>query len=274
MGKTTSENIDRREKFTRGAAMAFGTPLAGAGGLVAQPYITKHFDAKRQDLAANDQAAIAEEKQALADAEAAKAQAGREDIYANREEAFAAYDKMLTQQEDAYANQLAEQQNMAMQGLPEETKALMIDQTNRAAAGAVSGAESARGALGGALAAQGSSNDAYRQLASMDANQRLQNQQSYIQGQGQYAQNMGQIAGQRLDAENQLMEYNQQTYVDPAVQERMFLQGQSQQATDYQRAAQAAAMQNKAEMWNKVGEFGGQFANVGMKAVTGGMGGV
>jgi hypothetical protein len=185
------------------------------------------------------------------------------DIFQNRQEAYDAYASMVDQRREDYANQLAMSQEMAMQGLPEETKQLMIDQTNQASMNAMAGAESARGSLGAASRAQQSANDAYRQLASMDATQRLQNKQAFINAQGQYANNMGALDANMLNAQNQLADYEQQAFVDPLNQEGMFYRGQSQQGTDYQRALQGARMQNVQGIYGDLFNLGGQAIQYG-----------
>lgn len=200
-----------------------------------------------------------------------QAQEERERVFGEREDAYGEYLNMVEQRREDFGNQLAQYEQLSMQGLPEESKRLMIDQANQGAANAVQGAESARGALGGVARAQSSANDAYRQLSSMDAQQRLQNKQLYAGAMGDYAQNMGMLDQQQLLAQNQLSDYDTQANVDPLVQQQMMALGKSQQATDYQRSLEGSAMQNNAQMWNQFGELGGQFMQMGIQGD--GMGG-
>lgn len=90
---------------------------------------------------------------------------------------------------EAATQALAQSQALASQGLPQASLQLAQDQIARSQAAAVrqQAAAGAAGMIRGVGATQMRTNDAYRNIMAADAQQRLANQQQYINQLGQYA---------------------------------------------------------------------------------------
>lgn len=187
------------------------------------------------------------------------------------------YQNQLTQRQDLTDNQLSQlgsqmamYNQLASQGVPDATKAMIMQQANRAVGNQMASAESARGSLGAAARGNQTLKDTYMQLGSMDAQQRLQNKQMQAQAQGAYANQVGAL--QRGDLDWQQAAYNQ-AFVDPQYQQAAMQYGQANKQQDYAAALQGAAMQNQSQMWNQLGQGLTQLGGYGMGYGMSNMGG-
>ena len=187
------------------------------------------------------------------------------------------YIAQLDEARGAAGNQLAQMQMLGSQGLPEASKTFAMQQANRAAGTQISAAEDARGGLGGAMRAQQGLKDTYTELASMDAQQRIQNKRMAAQAQGQYANQMQSLGAAEMGANMNYMNWQENAFreanIDPLNQEAAYNYGLSNRAQDYAAALQGSAMQNEANIYNQLGQGLQSVGGYGMGGGFSGMGG-
>lgn len=247
-----------------------GTALA-VGGTAAQMYGAHKAkkEAQRQSNISygksNIDRIIADDKFNKA---VSKLQQNYEDQKSQRADLLSQRQAATDEQLAMLGSQMAMYNQLASQGVPDATKALMMQQANRAASAQLAGAESARGSLGAAGRAQQGLRDTYTDLASMDAQQRLQNKAMQAQAQGMYANQTAAANQAMLNATQQNLDWDmaakQQAYVDPQMTQAAMLYGSANRYQDYGAAAQGAAMQNQLQTWNALGQGAQQLGGYGM----------
>lgn len=82
---------------------------------------------------------------------------------------------------------LTQAQQQALQGLPEEQKRQYLESIRNSSAGALASSQTRKGGLTGIAGIQQQENKAYSNLASMDAQARVQNQRALMQQRGEMA---------------------------------------------------------------------------------------
>ena len=198
---------------------------------------------------------VADKKRKQADVAAQEQYREQEGI---RKEQLAGYKSLL-------GNQLTQYNNLGNQGLPSASIQYMQQGAERAAASQVQGAESARNALAGAQSGGQTLRDAYSQIGSMDAQQRLKNKQLQAEAQGLYAD---QIYGAETDFQNWNQAAYSQAFIDPQYAEASMMYGEGNRSRDYAAALEGASMQNRANAWSNLGatltQLGGYGIGYGM----------
>lgn len=117
-----------------------------------------------------------------------EALAARGENVANREGLMRSLGENLEETQQTGQSVLAQQRQMAQEGMPEEAYLAQQEAIDRQASAGVQYLQGSRAGIRGIGALNRSTLDSYRQLNAMDAQQRLMNKQNYIQAQTQQQQ--------------------------------------------------------------------------------------